>query len=72
MGYSIDLCANRKFVCFSQESENLRLEIYIMLNDDTYEEYYKDKSTKAYKLQLDQIAISHPHLANNGQNVGGR
>ena len=72
MDYNIDLCADRKFVCFSRESETLRLEVYIMLNEDTYEEYYKDKSIKAYQKSLDQLAVSHPHIVKGTQNIGGR
>lgn len=70
LGYSIDPCGDRKFVCFSKETAKLRLEVYIMLNEDSYEEWYKNKSTKAYKQQLDQLALSHPHIVKDNQNVG--
>lgn len=70
--YTLDLCENRKFVCFTRNSDNFRLEIYLILNEDNYEEWYKDKATKSYEKELDKLAISHPNIVKGNRNIGGR
>lgn len=70
MGYKIELCDNQKFVCFTKQSDTIRLQIFMMINVDTYVTWFETNQTKEIYRQMKAIEESHPGMIKAGKQLG--
>jgi hypothetical protein len=61
-GFVVDMCGERNFICYSRRQNHLRIQVFVSLEQDTYDDWLREYAAKRDRQALEMLNLKDMHL----------